>query len=69
MRKQPTSAALACKPEYCPRCKGNVYLDWDVVTGEEWSCLQCGWCLSVNKAYLPRKEKPKKDGRHHGPQR
>ena len=42
----------------CPKCKGNVFVEWDYIDGEWYEyCLQCSY-----RHYLPAlmKEEPKK---------
>jgi len=32
----------------CPRCKGDLYLDYDL-NGRDAVCLQCGYRISLSK--------------------
>lgn len=27
----------------CPRCRGRLFLEWDMTTGYEWRCICCSW--------------------------
>ena len=37
------------KAKFCPKCKGNVFIDWDYSDGEWYEyCLQCSY-----RHYLP----------------
>ncbi len=39
----------------CPRCKGDLYEEWDLYDGKSISCIQCGHVLNrpEGEAILP----------------
>ena len=34
----------------CPKCHGDLFIEYDVDSGQSWSCLQCGWRCEITKA-------------------
>ncbi|MFC2003732.1 hypothetical protein ACFLV4_07335 [Chloroflexota bacterium] len=48
------------KLKACPRCRGDVFLDWEQHVWYE-HCLQCGYSRTLQSIVEFRKQKEEKD--------
>jgi len=35
--------SMSIRLRSCPRCQGDLFIEFDFASGQGWTCLQCGW--------------------------